>query len=157
MKVKDILDPRCVVLEVTGANKKEILECLSGAVAKAHPEIRQEDLVDTLVSREEAGSTASADGIAIPHGKVRLSEGVIAGFGRSRGGLDFDSVDGKPTQIFFELVSPENHPSLHLRWLAHLAVLLKSSELRRNLIEADTPEEILDHIREQEQSLSERQ
>jgi PTS system nitrogen regulatory IIA component len=144
-------------LDVTGSNKKEILSCLSDAVVKAHPEIDVDKLVDTLVTREEAGSTAIADGIAIPHGKVRLSEKVIAGFGRSRTGVDFESVDGKPTQIFFVLVSPESHPSLHLRWLAHLAVLLKSPELRRNLLEAETAEEISEYIREQEQSLIERQ
>jgi mannitol/fructose-specific phosphotransferase system IIA component (Ntr-type) len=95
------------------------------------------------VRREETSTTAIADGIAIPHGKLDIGEEVICGFGRSRAGLEFDSIDGKPTHLFFLLVSPESHPSLHLRWLAHLAVTLRDPQFRRALVVADTIEDVL--------------
>ncbi len=157
MNACDILDPRRVVLDIHGTNKREIIEQLSRTVIDTHPEIDLESLVDALVAREEASTTAIADGIAIPHGKVTLGEEVIAAFGRSKQGLNFESIDGSPTHLFFLLVSPNDHPSLHLRWLAHLAVLLKNPDLRTSLREADTIVEIFETLKKEEQALSEAQ
>lgn len=155
MRVREILDPRRVLLDVAGGNKREILEALAKPIVTTHPSIDFPTLVDVLVAREEASTTAIADGIAIPHGKITLGEEVIACFGRSRTGVDFESVDGKPTHIFFLLVSPESHPSLHLRWLAHLAVLLKKPEFRQALLTADTVQAVLESIESEEQTSSE--
>lgn len=157
MNARDILDPRRVVLDLGGTTKREIIEQLSRTVIDTHPEIDLDVLVDALVAREEASSTAIADGIAIPHGKVALGEEVIAAFGRSRSGLGFESIDGSPTHLFFLLVSPDDHPSLHLRWLAHLAVLLKNPALRTSLREADTILEIFENLEKEERTLSEAQ
>jgi len=151
MRVRQILDPQHIVLDVTGSTKEEILRKLSRPIADSHPSIDHDTLLEVLVKREETSTTAIADGIAIPHGKLAIGEQVICGFGRSRKGVDFDSVDGNPTHIFFLLVSPESHPSLHLRWLAHLAVMLKSPDFRHQLVEAETAEDILatlDHAEE---------
>jgi PTS system nitrogen regulatory IIA component len=112
-------------------------------VAQTHPALDHANLVRVLVEREETSTTAIADGIAIPHGKMAIGEEVICTFGRSREGLEFDSVDGNPTHLFFLLISPESHPSVHLRWLAHLAVLLKNPAFRRALIDAETDKDIL--------------
>jgi PTS system nitrogen regulatory IIA component len=143
MRIRDILDPSRIVLDLQGSGKKEILEQLSAPIVATHSSIDHDELVDVLLKREETSTTAIADGIAIPHGKMVLGEEVVCAFGRSRTGIDFQSVDGKPTHLFFLLVSPESHPSLHLRWLAHLAVLLKSPTFRQRLLEADTPEDVL--------------
>ena len=121
-----LLDDRRIVLDLPGGSKPEILGALVAPVCATHSQINPDALLEVLVRREQTSTTAIADGIAIPHGKMRLGEEVVCAFGRSPAGLDFHSVDGKPTHIFFLLVSPEDHPSLHLRWLAHLAVLLKN-------------------------------
>jgi len=152
MRIREILDPRHIVLDLKGETKKEILRELAKPIVATHPSLELEKLVDVLLKREETSTTAIADGIAIPHGKMILGEEVIAGFGRSREGLDFASIDGNPTHLFFLLVSPESHPSLHLRWLAHLAVLLKSPELRQALLDASTPEEVLAALAREEEA-----
>jgi PTS system nitrogen regulatory IIA component len=143
MRIRDILDPHRILLEVTSGSKKDILTELASSVVATHRSIDMDRLVEVLLKREETSTTAIADGIAIPHGKMVLGEEVICTFGRSREGVDFKSVDGKPTHLFFLLVSPESHPSLHLRWLAHIAGLLKNPELRRALVAAETAKDVL--------------
>jgi mannitol/fructose-specific phosphotransferase system IIA component (Ntr-type) len=143
MRIRDILDPRRIQLAISSGSKKEILTELASSVADTHRSIDLNRLVEVLLKREETSTTAIADGIAIPHGKMVLGEEVICAFGRSPEGVDFKSVDGKPTHLFFLLVSPESHPSLHLRWLAHIAALLNNPELRRALVNAETPQELL--------------
>jgi len=152
VRIRDILDPHRIVLDVQGDTKRDILTLLAGTVIDTHKSIDGNRLVEVLLKREETSTTAIADGIAIPHGKMILGEEVICTFGRSLPGLNFDSVDGKPTHLFFLLISPESHPSLHLRWLAHLAVLLKNADLRQRLMEADSADAVLSVIEEEEEA-----
>lgn len=151
MEIREILDTRRVVLDLRGSSKKEILSQLAAPVAASHPGVEHDALVEVLVKREATSTTAIADGIAIPHGKLDIGEEVLCAFGRSRDGLEFDSVDGSPTHLLFLLVSPETHPSLHLRWLAHLAVLLKSADFRQNLLDAESAEDVLKVIAAEEE------
>jgi mannitol/fructose-specific phosphotransferase system IIA component (Ntr-type) len=143
MRIREILDPQHIVLDLHGSSKRDILTALSHPIAASRRTIDHARLVDALVKREETSTTAIADGIAIPHGKLDLGEEVICGFGLSREGLEFDSIDGNPTHLFFLLISPESYPSLHLRWLAHLAVTLKDPEFRKTLVRARTAEDVL--------------
>jgi PTS system nitrogen regulatory IIA component len=151
LRIRDILDPACVQLHVTGNTKREILAGLVAPVAATNPRIDAQALVETLLEREQTSSTAIADGIAIPHGRHSVGDKIVCAFGRNREGLDFDSIDGSPTQIFFVLVSPETRPTLHLRWLAHLCRLLPSPEFRQALLSAESPEEVLAAIERAEQ------
>lgn len=157
MRIRDILDPRHIVLDIHKGTKREILTALSHPLAQTRRSLDHQLLIDALVQREETSSTAIADGIAIPHGKLDLGDEVLCAFGRSAEGVDFESFDGNPTHIFFLLVSPEHEPSLHLRWLAHLAVMLKNPMLRRALVAATTPEAVLTALDEEEKALARRE
>ena len=157
MRIRQILDPRHIILDLHGTTKREILRTLSRPIAESRKNIDHERLLAALVMREETSTTAIADGIAIPHGKLDLGDEVICGFGRSREGLDFDSIDGNPTHLFFLLISPETHPSLHLRWLAHLAVTLKDPEFRKALVRAETAEDVLAAFDDEEDAQNKRE
>ena len=150
MRIRDILHPKRIVLDVESGAKRDILTKLTEPLGTTHRNLDTGELLEVLVKREETSTTAIADGIAIPHGKLAIGDEVICGFGRSKNGVDFDAVDGCPTHIFFLLVSPDNQPSLHLRWLAHLAVLLKNPDFREVLVEAETAEDILATIDREE-------
>ena len=152
LRIRDILDSRRVQLHVTGDSKREILTALVAPIAATHPGIDSRALVETLLEREQTSSTAIADGIAIPHGRHSVGDKVLCAFGRNRDGVDFDSIDGSPTRIFFVLVSPETRPTLHLRWLAHLAVLLRNVEFRETLLSAESPEAVIAAIERAEQA-----
>ena len=146
LRVRDILDPRRILLDLTGGTKREILSRLAETVNRTHPALELGPLVDSLANRDEICTTAIADGIAIPHTKRPLGDEVVCAFGRSRSGLDFKAIDGHPTHLFFLLISPDTQPGVHLRWLAHLAVLLRNEEFRRSLLDATSAAEVLDAI-----------
>jgi PTS system nitrogen regulatory IIA component len=146
LRVRDILDPRRILLDLRDGTKREILSQLAEAVNRTHPALERGPLVESLVSRELICTTAIADGIAIPHTKRPLGDEAVCAFGRSRSGLDFDAIDGRPTHLLFVLISPESQPGVHLRWLAHLAVLLRNEEFRRSLLDATSAAEVLDAI-----------
>jgi len=136
MKITDILSSDMVVADLKGTTKPDILNELAKALAAKYKEIKLTDLTAVLAERERLGSTAIGDGIAIPHGKLRGVTKIIGAFGRHAAGVDFDSLDGEPSQIFFVLVAPEDSASLHLKALARVSRLLKESSFRSRLLAA---------------------
>jgi PTS system nitrogen regulatory IIA component len=150
MKILDILAPENVLSDLHETTKLGVLEELAGALAATHPEISRDRLVDVLLEREKLGSTAIGEGIAIPHGKLPKLAGVLAVFGRSRDGVDFQSLDGGLTQLFFLLVAPEDASGAHLKALARVSRLLRDKEFRQRLIAADGTASIYETIRQED-------
>ena len=142
MKISDMLDEDHILVDLKARDKKTVLEELAGVITSHDPSLEKGSLVKVLMEREKLGSTGIGDGVAIPHGKFPGVEQPIISFGRSRKGLDFDSMDGTPAFLFFLLVAPENSASVHLKALARIAKILKNSSFRKTLIEASTKEEI---------------
>src|SRR6267378_2493499 len=130
MKITDILTPELVVPNLQGQSKINVLGELASAMTAKHREISSEDLTAALAERERLGSTAIGDGIAIPHGKIRGVRQILGAFGRHPVGVDFESLDGRPTHLFFLLVAPEDSASLHLKALARVSRLFKNSAFR---------------------------
>jgi PTS system nitrogen regulatory IIA component len=150
MKMLDILDRECIIPELRSRTKKEVLEELTGALLNCKANLDKEALVEVLLEREQLGSTGIGDGIAIPHGKVPDLDELIVSFGRSTPGIEFDSMDGRPTHLFFLLIAPENSAGVHLRALAKISRLLKSAHFRQRLLEAATVEELFRVIQEED-------
>jgi nitrogen PTS system EIIA component len=150
MKITEILTPDLVIPDLKGNTKPDVLHELAGYLAKKHPEIDSVTLSAVLAERERLGSTAIGDGIAIPHGKVAGVNNIIGVFGRHRRGVDFDSLDGGPTFLFFLLVAPEDSASLHLKALARVSRLMKDPSFRERLGQAADAEEIFRLIKEED-------
>ena len=150
MKIVDILHADCIIPELHSQNKEEVLEELTTALLKYKGNLNKEALVEVLLVRERLGSTGIGDGIAIPHGRVPDLDELIVSFGRSTLGIEFDSMDGRPTHLFFLLIAPENSAGIHLRALAKISRLLKSSHFRQRLLEAGTEEELFQVIQEED-------
>ena len=87
--------------------------------------ISREDLMEVLLEREKLGTTGIGQGVGIPHGKLKDLDTPVLSFGLSRKGADFESIDGRPTHIFFLLFTPENSKSLHIDLLAQISRILK--------------------------------
>jgi PTS system nitrogen regulatory IIA component len=136
MRLSELLDEDSVISDLKAKDKTEVLEELVEALRKRRPSLDKNALVKVLLERERLGSTGIGDGIAIPHGKFHGVAHPIISFGRSRKGLDFESVDGEPAYLFFLLVAPENSASVHLKALARVAKILKNSTYRKTLMEA---------------------
>ena len=136
MRIEDILAADLVLPVLQATTKAGILAELAGTVADHHPEVDRARLLTALEDREKLNSTALGDGVAIPHGKLGGIKRVFAAFGRSPEGVDFESLDGKPTHLFFLLVAPEESAGAHLKALARISRLLKSGEFRERLLAA---------------------
>ncbi len=147
MKILDILAEPVVVASLSGRTKDQVIEELATVVAVQHPEIDRDHLVAALEDRERLNSTALGDGVAIPHGKLAGVKRVVAGFGRSPAGVDFASIDGKPTHLFFLLVAPEDSAGAHLKALARISRLLKDEAFRSRLMAAPDAAELFRVIR----------
>jgi nitrogen PTS system EIIA component len=150
LKITDILTADMIVPALRGRTKGDVIDELASVVAAGHPEIDRTRLVQALEDRERLNSTALGEGVAIPHGKLPGLQRVIAAFGRSLGGVDFQSLDQKPTHLFFLLVAPEDSAGAHLKALARISRLLKDEAFRRRLIEAGTANELYAIIREED-------
>ena len=150
MKICDVLDRNSILADLKARNKKGILEELVVPVAEIAG-VSQKDLTKVLMERERLGSTGIGGGIGIPHGKMKNLESLVLGFGLSRKGVDFESLDGQPTHIFFLLVTPENSTGLHLKLLARISRILKNDPFKSRLLEAADSDEILGIIREEDE------
>jgi len=150
MKICDVLDRNSILADLKARNKKGILEELVVPVAEIAG-VSQKDLTKVLMERERLGSTGIGGGIGIPHGKMKNLESLVLGFGLSRKGVDFESLDGQPTHIFFLLVTPENSTGLHLKLLARISRILKNDPFKSRLLEAADSDEILGIIKEEDE------
>ena len=150
MKITDILTPDMVVPALHGRTKQDVIQELSDVVAANHHEVERARLVQALEDREKLNSTALGEGVAIPHGKLPGLRRVLAAFGRSPTGVDFNSLDGKPTYLFFLLVAPEDSAGAHLKALARVSRLLKDEAFRGRLMAAKTAADVYATIREED-------
>jgi fructose-specific phosphotransferase system IIA component len=132
-----------------GSTKKEdvIKELVDALIAAGAIEKRERTkLCEALMSRESLGSTAIGQGIAIPHAKCDCVDKLVAAFGLSKKGVDFDSLDGEPAYIFFLLVAPQDSAGPHLKALARISRLLKDRYFREGLRHAQSKETIISII-----------
>ena len=152
MKILDVLHKEAILVDLKSIDKKGVLRELGIPVARIAG-IDHADLIRVLMDRERLGSTGIGGGIGIPHGKLKGIESMVIGFGLSRKGVDFESMDGLPTHIFFLLITPENSTGLHLKLLARISRILKNDAFKEKLLRAADSDEILEIIREEERDL----
>jgi PTS system nitrogen regulatory IIA component len=149
MKILDVLPKDAILADLKAQDKKGILEELVEPISRLK-EVNREELVRVLMERERLGSTGIGSGIGIPHGKLKDLDGLVLGFGLSRKGVDFESMDNRPTHIFFLLVTPENSTGLHLKLLARISKILKHDQFRERLLKAADSEEIYTIIKDED-------
>ncbi len=146
MKISDMLERQAVLADLRGTTKPELLRELCAPLARLHTSFSEDRLVQTLLDRERLGSTGLAEGVAIPHGKLKGLDRLIGSFGRTVAGVDFDSLDKQPTHLFFTIFAPEASSGDHLRALARVSRMLRNAEFRARVLAAGNAEEIYDLI-----------
>jgi PTS system nitrogen regulatory IIA component len=150
LKIVEFIQEDMVLPELQNTAKPAILEELAAHLAAHHPGVDGAALVKVLADREKLASTAIGEGVAIPHGKLDAVGKLVACVGRSRAGVDFDSIDGQPTHIFFVLVAPENSTGIHLKALARISRLFKDPEFRQRLLAAPDAKAMFQVIAEED-------
>lgn len=140
--IRELLRDDLIIEEIEATEKREVLREFAEHL-KAKGRIGNvQELLTVLLERESLGSTGIGDGIAIPHGKLGRIPGMIMAFGRSSGGVDFQSLDHEPSHLFFLLVTPLDKPGDHLKALARISRILKNPVFRENLKLAETRQDL---------------
>jgi PTS system nitrogen regulatory IIA component len=149
MKIAEILSRDRVILELKSAGKQEVIQELTAVLPKEGLDLDR--VVQVLMDRERLGSTGIGDGVAIPHGKLSGLNSLIAAFGRSTKGVEFESLDGHPTHLFFLLVAPEDSAGAHLKALARVSRLFKDGQFRKVLMGAKDVDELYRALLEEDE------
>lgn len=151
MKITDFLTPDRVIADLTEKEKSAVLKEMAGQLADTESGLDPAQILKVLQDREKISTTAIGEGVAIPHGKLPNVQKVSALFARSLQGVDFASLDGEPTTLFFTLIAPQDAAADHLKALARISRLLKDPDLRRRLLAAATKQELYNIIAVEDQ------
>jgi mannitol/fructose-specific phosphotransferase system IIA component (Ntr-type) len=143
MRMSELLNPAAVSLSLAARDKSAVLSELVGLLEQAHGIPSDGRILDSVERREAMMSTAIGFGVAIPHGKSRIVDRMVAVCGVSREGVDFGADEGAPSHLFLLFVSPEGSATEHVRTLANVSRLLKEDDVRRDLRAAKSPEAFL--------------
>ncbi|MCD6527521.1 MAG: PTS sugar transporter subunit IIA [Desulfuromonas sp.] len=150
MNIVELLDSSAVEADIQSVSKDDVLAEMTDVLLRSAHGLNREAVLSVLQERERLGSTGIGEGVAIPHGKLKNIEQLTLAFGRSKKGVDFDSMDGKPAHLFFLLLAPEDSISVHLKTLAKISKLLKDQHVREQLLVAGSAEELYEIIRVEE-------
>ena len=146
MKITDFLTPDRVIADLCGKEKSEVLDEMAHRLADSESGLDRAQVLRVLEEREKISTTAIGEGVAIPHGKLPSVQRVSGLFARSLQGVDFASLDGEPTTLFFTLIAPQDAAADHLKALARISRLLKDPDLRHRLLSATTSQELYNII-----------
>ena len=142
MQLGEYLKQEFILADLTATTKTGVLTELVSPLGEHDGGIDLNKARQVLLEREELGTTGIGDGVAIPHGKLDGLSKIILVVGRSRSGVAFDALDGKPCSIFFLVLAPEQAAGMHLRILAHISRLLKDEDFRRSFGAAESPADL---------------
>ena len=150
MKIMDFLNKKAVSVNIKSTDKEGVIRELVDLLSNAAEIKNKEDLIGAVLAREALGSTGIGQGIGIPHAKSQNVKELVAAFGLSKNGVDFDSLDGEPAYIFFLLLAPEESAGPHLKALARISRMLKDKYFRELLRKAKDENEVLRIIQEED-------
>lgn len=150
MMLTQILEPACIKVPLDGKDKESVIKELVELLDANNLLIDKDDVLQSVLSRENTRSTGIGSGIAIPHGKCKGVNDLVMAMGISRQGIDFQSIDGKPVHIAILLVSPTDRTGPHIQALARISRLMLDEEFRNKLQNAVSAQELYDLINNKE-------
>ncbi len=127
MDINTILTPELTFCNVQGVSKKRLIETSADLISAQVKSVDANQIYSALIAREQLGSTGLGNGIAIPHCRVPKCKSTIGCLIKLEKGIDFDAIDGKPVDLLFYLLVPENTIEGHLEVLRALAELFNSN------------------------------
>ncbi|UCF71427.1 MAG: PTS sugar transporter subunit IIA [candidate division WOR-3 bacterium] len=151
LKISEYLKPEAIIMEIKAKEKIAAINEIVEHMVEHKLVSDGKEFIKALAKRENLESTGIGDGIAIPHARTNAVGDLILAFAHSPQGIDFSSIDGKPSHIIFLIASPENQKSEYIMALAKLSKLLRKHPVREMLRNAKDPEEILQIVRANEE------
>lgn len=151
MNLTSLLKPERINLELKGRKKVDVLKEMVALVKEGDG---AESLLQTLLKREELGSTGIGKGIAIPHGRSLLIDNLEMAVGRSTKGVDFDSIDKRPAHLFFLIMAPpQDRGNQYLITLGRVAMVCQELTKKKRLFDPQNPDEFIELVHSLEDSI----
>jgi len=152
IKLSSLLRENLIELELEGKDKSQIVDELVNIIINSGKAKNKKALASAINARENLGSTAIGNGVAVPHAKIDGIKQTMLAFGRSAAGVDFNSLDGEKTHLFFMLISPKDDIGSHLKILAKISHLIKDRFMVSLFKKAHSKKEVISMISSLEKS-----
>jgi len=153
MQLEDYIDEEGVLEALSGTDKNAVLAEMVDFLVSGGCGLDREETLNAILDREKLGSTGVGEEVAIPHAKLKSIEDIKIVFAICREGVEFDSSDGKPVKIFFLVLAPEAKMNLHLKTLARISRLIKTTDFKARITDANSKEEMISILKEEEAKL----
>ncbi|MBP8975631.1 MAG: PTS sugar transporter subunit IIA [Bacteroidetes bacterium] len=155
MKITDILTEDVVRVGLPGSTKEEIINEMIDLVATKPKVLDKEKVRQAIFEREKVMSTGVGSGFAVPHGKTDGVSDIVASFAITEQPIDYQSLDDQPVRLVFLLVGRENMVGPHIKLLSRISRLMNKEDFRNQLLEAKTPQEVIEIFRKEEETFTE--
>ena len=142
--ITNLLTLECINLNLKGQTKQEIIDEMVEILYQGGKLNDKEEYKKAILAREAQSSTGLEEGIAIPHAKTSAVKIPSIAFGLSKNGVDYESLDGEPSKLFFMIAAPANASDTHIEILSKLTTMLLDDEIREKLLEVKTEQEVMD-------------
>ncbi len=146
MRLADYLLPEHIKIDLQGSTKFQIIEELITLLDKNEALSDARLALQDVLAREGYLSTGLESGLAIPHAKTDGVKGMTIALGIKKDGVDFESLDGKPANLIFLVLSPRTTSGPHIQTLAIISRSLKEQKTRESLLQSGSVQEIFDII-----------
>ncbi|EJA1914286.1 TPA: PTS sugar transporter subunit IIA [Staphylococcus pseudintermedius] len=143
MRITELLTKETIAMDLSATTKDGVIDELAQQLNQAGKLNQLDDYIAAIHKREQQSSTGIGEGIVIPHAKVEAVKTPAIAFGKSKAGVDYDSLDMQPAHLFFMIAAPATGAQTHLDALAKLSSVLMDENVRQALLEADSPEAVL--------------
>jgi len=155
MKITDILNESVIRTNLSGASKDEIINAMIELAATQKQVVDKARMRSAIFEREKIMSTGVGSGFAIPHGKTDAVSDIVAAFAVTAQPIDYQSLDDQPVRLVFLLVGRDNMVGPHIKLLSRISRLMNKEDIRKQLLEAETPNDVLEIFRQEEATISE--
>lgn len=155
MRITDLLKKDTIIMDLSAADKASVIDEL---VAKLDQAGRLNDRAaykEAILAREAQSTTGVGEGIAIPHAKTTAVKTPAVAFGRAKNGIDYEALDGQPSNLFFMIAAPDGANEAHLETLSSLSGFLMDPAFRDVLLNARTEQDIIDAFESREDAPAE--
>ncbi|MCL2704579.1 MAG: PTS sugar transporter subunit IIA [Spirochaetaceae bacterium] len=149
MAIIDLIATNVVRVPLKSKTKTEVIRELIDILDKTGKLSDAESAFKAVLSRENMGSTGLEKGIAVPHAKTDKVKNLTLAIGIAPEGVDFDSLDGETSKLFFLLLAQPSQSGPHIEALAEIARITRSQSFCRLLVNAKTPEEVVELFKEE--------
>ena len=147
-KIRDLLET--VILKLKSKDKIGVIKELTSLLLKKGIITDEEEFLKDILKRENLESTGIGFGVAIPHARTKAVKKLVLAFGKSTQGIDFSSIDGKPSYLVFLIAAPEDKKSEYILILAKLSKILRREDIRRKLRGTEDAKEVIEIIEKAE-------